>query len=497
MSDASIASEQKLIVKVGPEGTFHPSGRIHSTSQSIDDLFDRLQGAHSLTLYFHGGLVSEKEGVHTAGRMITQLEKTGTTPICFVWETGLMETLSSNLSRITDSPLWRRVVRLLLRYLGGKLGITEGGISSRGGGLTDSDIDRQWQTERPFETYRYGVNTSRDSSGMGSLVWLKKQNHKATSIVDSELTAEVELDRDLISLFEASGAVIGLKDTGEQAGSRSGGAAAGWVVKHLVKIVFRVVDRLETKADHGFYPTMVEEVFREFYLAQAGAWIWDCMKTKAAHMWRSNTGRSGDDRYAGFYFLGALSRWMKGNPGATVNLVGHSAGCIAICHLLAAARNGFGDLRFDKIVFLAPACRTDLFCREVVRHPESFGSFRCFTMKDGKECRDSLVPFVYPRSLLYLVSGILEDYGRTPDVPILGMHRFLNDLPLEDAKMHLEDQDGHLRECVAFLSAGDRLVLSDTAENAAEGLQCSALHHGDFDDDPLTLGSLDYILSHS
>jgi hypothetical protein len=69
-------------------------------------------------------------------------------------------------------------------------------------------------------------------------------------------------------------------------------------------------------------------------------------------------------------------------------------------------------------LFLAPACRLDLFAGSVARKPDRFAHFRMFTMRDENEKRDRLVPFLYPRSLLYLVSGALEDI---PDAALAGL----------------------------------------------------------------------------
>src|SRR3712207_8891098 len=51
------------------------------------------------------------------------------------------------------------------------------------------------------------------------------------------------------------------------------------------------------------------------------------------------------------------------------------------------------------------------------------------TMSDELEKADAVAGAVYPRSLLYLVSGVLEaaKTGTVPDAPILGMQRFLED----------------------------------------------------------------------
>jgi len=84
-------------------------------------------------------------------------------------------------------------------------------------------------------------------------------------------------------------------------------------------------------------------------------------------------------------------------------------------------------------VFLAPAATSDLFFNEIVSRPERFERFRMFTMQDDYESKDILVPYVYPRSLLYLVSGIMEE---KPDSPICGMQKFLSGTdPYDDSNL--------------------------------------------------------------
>ena len=104
-----------------------------------------------------------------------------------------------------------------------------------------------------------------------------------------------------------------------------------------------------------------------------------------------------------------------------------------------------------------------------------------FTMGDGYEKKDHLLGQLYPRSLLYFISGVLE---KDPDVPILGMQRFLSGTRPFDAPA--------LKQIDDFLeSAGsDRLVLSVTPAGVPVGLRSGSRRHVDFDDDLPTLESL-------
>ncbi|NKL66598.1 hypothetical protein [Rhizobium leguminosarum] len=117
---------------------------------------------------------------------------------------------------------------------------------------------------------------------------------------------------------------------------------------------------------------------------------------------------------------------------------------------------------------------------EIVSQPTRFENFRVFTMTDANEQADQLVPKFYNRSLLYFISGVLED---EPDAPIAGMQRFWS------GKTPFIDD--YLLDSTTWLSekAARRTVLSINAEGD-DGFLSSAVHHGDFDDDLLTQASL-------
>ena len=126
-----------------------------------------------------------------------------------------------------------------------------------------------------------------------------------------------------------------------------------------------------------------------------------------------------------------------------ITLVGHSTGAIYIANWLKHAGNYLPDLKHD-VVFLAPAINYAEFADLLAAQKARIGNFRMFAMQDALERDDQLwggdeeVPdgkdwrrFIYPSSLLYLVSGILESAVMPdgtivdePDMPIVGMARF-------------------------------------------------------------------------
>lgn len=115
-----------------------------------------------------------------------------------------------------------------------------------------------------------------------------------------------------------------------------------------------------------------------------------------------------------------------------------------------------------------------------------------FAMSDALERADCLLGpklgFIYPSSLLYLVSGLFEqvEADGLVDAPLVGMQRFLSSdsVWLEDKK-----EGPSLKAVQAFLSDGPNKTVFSKAQGAA-GLNCDSTSHGGFDDNPATLASV-------
>jgi len=89
------------------------------------------------------------------------------------------------------------------------------------------------------------------------------------------------------------------------------------------------------------------------------------------------------------------------------------------------------EAEFD-VIFLAPAVTYDQFDATLANHQSRIAHFRSFGMTDDWEIADRLLPVVYPRSLLYFVSGLLEE---TIDEPLVGMERFLREEKIRKRSM--------------------------------------------------------------
>jgi hypothetical protein len=477
-------------LSVGLNGSFTQTGNQCTTSSNIDNLFKHLSNteAKKLVLYFHGGLVNEQNGLETAKRMYNLLNQEAYT-VTFVWKTGFLETLKQQLEAIYNSQLFKKVAKYVSFRSSNRLG----GGSGRGSGqvMTLDEIELELQQENPFDRLD---KVARQEAEQLSERKLQDVNYQLLEELQADLDRDSQFDNlirdpqfDRLSIPQLEGI-----EEQETEIERGGGFIT---LGKLTQVAFNVIKRHWQKRDHGFYPTVMEEILRAIYLNYLGKQIWDRMKNTAKGMWKPNQGEINADNYVGTYFLEKLISLQKEKPDLVIDLVGHSAGSICICHLINAIAERYSNFNVRNVLFMAPACTSDLFYENIVTKTDLYQNFRMFTMRDDLETKDFLVPRIYTRSLLYFISGVLED---TADKPIAGLEFHLKGKsPGEhDAFIHYGDDDAKLRAIREFLltPGSNRLVLSKTI-TANSGLNSNSNRHGDFDSDEITLKSLRAIIS--
>lgn len=479
--------DKDFIVNVGRNCTFTQTGDYQTLPEDVDEIFEKFErdNVSNITLFFHGGLVNESRGLQTARNIAPHFQSAGTSPICIVWETGLIETIATNLTKISDTRLFNKLLKLLLKRAIEELGFSEPG--SRGTGAANisySDIEKELSSPDPFGTYGWN-STSAQSRSATTLDALSAKRLYLQQELRRKIEADIERDPEFQASIQATKLTVDAE--GDRTGSR-GIITVASLIGHATKVVLRIIDRFIEKRDHDLYPTVVEEILREFYLAELGAWVWKAMKDKSAQMWESNQGRTGNTQYVGRYLLDKLAAYKQRFPQTRINLIGHSAGSIAICHLLSRTATLPNSFTFEHLILLAPACRIDLFQREIVTNPTRFKDIRIFTMSDSYECNDILVPYLYTHSLLYLISGVLEDEGASFDAYILGLERHIKFIKPYD----IQELEGTHK----FLATSglNRCCFSVSASGSAAGLESHSLKHGDFDEDPGTIRSIQNIL---
>lgn len=460
-----------------------------------------------LVFHFHGGLVSERTGREIAARLDAVYRDAGVIPFFHVWESGLHETLLNNAPEIAKEAFFRIVRSHVENFTRRKLG--QGGADRSAGALPPRAValDRDL-TERLLDaTSTRDVVDEPEPVAPPDLTELSETEQSALEYelsLDAELTQAVsEISTGLVAPSELD-SLSRSRDAGGARASRAtlmdpaalqrfvdpaaagarGGVNPLKIVKAVVMITARVIHRYVRKRNHKLHATVVEEILREFYIVRIGSLVWSAMKKDTADAFNPDP-----QRFGGSAILAALAASAGAPPRVT--LVGHSAGTVAIAHFLQHAHATLPAAWTFDVVLLAPAVTCSAWSTLVLDSPSvsRIRNIRVFAMDDTGERDDVLLPklpFLYPSSLLYLVSGAFED---SVDEPLVGMQRFYARERFPDAKFphvaRVRDYDGRPQP---------HHVWSVTAAGAAAGRRSEARSHGAFDEDPATLASLQAIL---
>ncbi|MCG3208379.1 MAG: hypothetical protein FOGNACKC_01983 [Anaerolineae bacterium] len=486
-------------------GVFHAEGPTGTGPDELAHLFQTIaaEQPERLVLHFHGGLVSEQAALGAIEQtLLPAYRAAGAYPVFFVWHAFWTEVIAHNLPQIYNEKIFQQLLARLLQFVEAKLRQQKG---ERGGQLEIKDqaefLDRI-QKARPGEDPFNELGQKRLSADdqlltaeaeqfQEVLEWDDNFLDEAEAIANALLTeAEAEQARQSRSgTIQASRHTLMspevLDEIKQQAPSPGERAifSKTLLIKKSVAILANTIKRLATGRGHGVYTTAVEELLRELYLANAGKLVWDWMKGDTADAFGPDPAQHG-----GTAFLQRLAALWQSGQQPRIVLVGHSTGAVYICHLLAHADQLLPpEIKFD-IVFLAPACDFKLLAQTIHRYKKRINGLRSFGMKDTLEAADPLVPVVpvYPRSLLYFISGVLEDEA---DKPIVGMERFyLAESPYADGDYP------EIKDVADYLKKSGGLIWS--VADLGPGRNSAADAHGKFDDaDPPTLASVQHIVT--
>lgn len=511
-------------------------GRADTEPRDIDGIVEalRLDARRHLVLHFHGGLVSKEEGLSIADRLFNEAKvyspapDRGGYPVFFVWESGAWETIRNNLTELADEPVFKQLLRKIVQYALERLGAQDPLGTARSiaqascGGLTaevKKEFDNFWA--RPAKStipYR-GYTPVADATQARSA---------SLGVSEDEIQADLEQDRAFLnalatlpdipattrSAFAPQGASERRSEFSELASREFSKASATrglvelyQVAKYVAKVLRGILRRYSAGRDHGLYATCVEELVRSFKIAGSGlnewgkALEWNRMKQDTADAFGPDP-----DVHAGTALLARLQRALaQGHRLDRITLVGHSTGAVYIAHWLERCKDYLPQNLKHDIVFLAPAITHDLFAQTLRTCGAYIGNFRMFAMRDLLERDDQVwgqddeLPggqdwrrFIYPSSLLYLVSGILESRPNSngeledePDMPILGMERFV-----ADTSRYPDADFPSVKIARDWLNAVSGRVVWSKALDYPSGLNSESVDHGAFDNDSATLNSL-------
>ncbi len=476
------------------------NGRFDGTSPADLQALFAAAAAHAngrnLVIHFHGGLVARPGALQTAATMRAAAEAGQAYPIFFIWNSDLLTTLAGNLTQIGQEEAFKRLVRRIAQIVLSKLGEKAGG---RGAPLElvsikqlPSDMERLEETL----TGREAALTPPDDLSLSDV-----QETQAEQLLRDDLALRTEAARianglrrpeEIESDLKTRGAapVQGSTQTLMSAailqeiaaespdpGDRSAGVALT-LVKFGVQIAIAVLKRYTAGRDHGLYSTIVEETLRALYLDNVGILTWSLMKNDTADAFGPDP-----QTHGGTAFVRELAaRWQ---PGQRVTLVGHSTGAIYITEFIKAIDPLLpADARLD-VIFLAGAASFPYLHQNLDPLRRRIGRIRTFGLTDAQEMGYWEVPLLYKGSLLYLVSGLLEEGAA--DQPLIGMARYFSGRPPYDLPEVTEVLD-------ALLPPETRVWSGEGSQDA--GRRCTATKHGMIDDeDAPTLESLTHILA--
>lgn len=461
----------------------------------VDAMLARLAAAENprLMLFVHGGLVNQTDGLNGAAEfagLVHGLSGEGWEIAAPIWRSGVSESVESNWAELQDEPRFVRIALRIAAWLDRRFGnklFADAMIELAPPG---SGLDLLQQIELP-EAEQLHADLATTPEVLNQV--LQVEDLTDQHLAESELAQDILADEELARWLEA-----GLPHFDERivrrvqaarlvpppvADKRALATPAAWIIAiEAARIGWRVLKRKIRKRDHGFGPTLIEELLRALYLAEAGAALWNAMKEDARQHF--------DGGGAGTYLIEQLGAIARAGKDVRLLAVGHSAGALFCGRLALATRLEPASLSVGHIL-LAPAIRIDEAAESYAGG--RFEGLRIFTMNDTREVANALDGKVfgkaYSRSLLYLISGVLENGGDYPDAPLLGMQRHLT--PHYDETRREGAALQKLRGVLAGLP--EPVVFAPSLPDAGPGHRTNSFMHGHYWAEDQTVESIEAI----
>ena len=453
----------------------------------------------SFVIHFHGGLVSRESGLASANMLSPEYKKAGAESLFVVWETSATEVVGQEIQRIFDEPIFQSILVRTTEFVKGKLEKTLGPAGGRG--ISElprtlaSEVQDRLDKGKRGEAMFADIEIT-DPSSTAALVSKQALTEQEATYIKTEINEDDDIKRHVRSVVSVQ-AEQGGRDIGttrrettlmdpevlaedlptvqtpadEKARSILGVIALG---KRVVTVVGAVIWRYANGRDHGPYLTIMEEIMRAFYVRAAGRFLWTEMKDAVGRAFEPDPNRGGTA------LVEQMRRLWQGGVHPCVTLVGHSAGAIYVGRMLKQFEKSMpADFRVN-VVLIAPACTFDYLEDSLRQAGTRVANLRIFGMSDAVELQDHLVPLVYPASLLYFVSGVLED---DRDQPLAGMQRYYS-----------QQYDGANFQTIAAVKAFNCLVRPHAYAWAQtggfDGANCDMVTHGGWAGSPSTLMSV-------
>jgi hypothetical protein len=488
------------IIQTGRDGRLDTSVSPHA---HVVDVFEQaISSGKSVVLHLHGGLVPKESAYEMVNRLQPLYLDKGFFPIFIVWRTGLFDAVK-NAGELVHRPIFERLLIRLLKHFVARYGSPAGKALGPGEEPDDAQVEAELKKRDKGQIPYRDVHPKPDQEEMS--------NDEADDLTQS-IQGDIELKAQWALEVKAPNVPGGkslqiddnVREEALDEDNKPGGKAllSGAVLaEHAVKIAARIVKRYFKHRDHGLHTSIVEEILRELYVDLIGTEIWQFMKQDSADTFQSEDAPEERGGWLLMHLLGEVvkARHTAGEQLPMVSIVGHSAGSIFAGNLLsylvkereAGGSSWFGiPFQFEKLVFLAPAATCKTFAPVLSAHAAAplFKAFRMYSLSDEVERGYYEVPVLYPGSLLYIISGLLEseDDAKTHDMPIVGMQRY--------ARTAHSFAEPEVTQVWKFLGRdpNDQLVWS--GDQRGPGLNCDSKKHGDFFRTPQTVESFLYFL---
>jgi hypothetical protein len=498
-----MAVDRRYYIDSGHDGVLEGPG-LDTGTAGVDALVNDLRTARRIAVVLHGGLVTKQDALNSAEKLLPEFLAADVRPVFMVWHSGLLESLGNLLRDVWNEGLYDRLVKKLLQYVASKVGgelLAAGARDARGLPALPDEIatGREYKKreamQEPFGSLRPATGVTPPSTEEVNRLRDDLQSDRRFNLEAEAAAAYIQETEEGPAAAAARSATTGVPpkrtladpelflepvkpgETG--ATRRAAGPFSLWkLIAAAVKVFGRAVWRFVYGRDHGVYATVVEEVLREYYFANLGAAVWGTMKRQTSETFAD----PGDGpARAGRYFLERLAPLLRGANAPEFSVLGHSAGGIYACHLLRHLHEQRGkslpaNFAAKHLLLMAPACSYSLFDEVCALDPLPFQSFRLFALKDELESGYWEVPVLYPRSLLYLVSGAFEKEAdgeaSASDLPLLGMERY--------STRTRAYTSADIRRIRTFLGASGPARQVWSVSNGGLGLMADSRKHGEF-----------------
>jgi hypothetical protein len=423
-------------------------------AEQLRDAFARLlqpNRTEHVCVFFHGGLVSESDGLKAAHSLFPDYSATGAYPFFFIWHSGLWDRLDTLLRPYAEDPAFVRVTDRALSIVGNKISSaldTSPALRAHARALQmrprATTLEEVMTKARPFD-----------------LAWATRKPMQL-GVTNRELDDFNQLLMDLEKSRPAKERMFRPKD-----------------LRGYRNVFWRIVHRLNTGHDHGVSTTIIEE----FYIALglndiAGETIWGWMKRLIDKAFDK------DPLAGATVFLDELCKLWRARPTLRVTLIGHSAGSIYVNRFLEALEARQDSEAHAEVMFMAAALSFRRMADALPVWNKRVSRLRVFGLTDRVEGGYPEIPGVYNKSLLYLASALCED-NPDADEPLVGMQRYWKDKP--------PYQTPTIRAVTHFIGE-PRSVWSPTLDSAKPGYRSKATHHGRFPEERETKASVCYAL---